>query len=79
MTEPRIERRVYKQDNLELFGQIETLVLASQLDLELDGVQYNIARSDNDAAGYYYRLIPHGLARGVKAARNLLRLVRVWL
>lgn len=62
MTEPQIERRVYQQDDPELFEQIETLVFASQLDIEIDGVQYTIARSDDDAAGYYYRLIPHGLA-----------------
>ncbi len=62
MTEPQIERRVYKQDDPDLFEQIETLVLASQLEIEIDGVQYSVTRSDDDAAGYYYRLIPHGLA-----------------
>lgn len=62
MTQPQIERRVYQRDDPDLFEQIETLVLASQLDIEIDGVQYSITRSDDDAAGYYYRLIPHGLA-----------------
>jgi hypothetical protein len=62
MTEPQIERRVYQRDDPDLFEQIETLVLASQLEIEIDGVQYSITRSGDDAAGYYYRLIPHGLA-----------------
>lgn len=63
MTQPQIERRVYQQDDPELFEKIENLVLASQLEAEIDGVQYSITRSDDDAAGYYYRLIPHGLAQ----------------
>ena len=62
MTKPQIERRVYQRDDPDLFEQIETLVLASQLEIEIDGVQYSVTRSDDDAAGYYYRLIPHGLA-----------------
>ena len=63
MTHPQIERRVYQQDDPELFEKIENLVFASQLEVELDGVRYSIARSDDDAAGYYFRLIPHGLAQ----------------
>lgn len=63
MTHPQIERRVYQKDDPELFEKIENLVFASQLEVELDGVRYSIARSNDDAAGYYYRLIPHGLAQ----------------
>ncbi len=62
MTQPQIERRVYQQDDPELFEKIENLVFASQLEAEIDGVQYSITRSDDDAAGYYYRLVPHGLS-----------------
>ena len=63
MTQPQIERRVYQQDDPELFKKIESLILASRLEAEVDGVLYSITRSDDDAAGYYYRLIPHGLSQ----------------
>jgi hypothetical protein len=63
MTQPQIERRVYQQDDPELFEKIENLVLASRLEAEIGGVQYSITRSDDDAAGYYFRLVPHGLSQ----------------
>jgi len=62
MTQPQIERRVYQQDDPELFEKIENLVFASQLEAEIDGVHYSITRSDDNAAGYYYRLVPRGLS-----------------
>ncbi len=70
MTQPQIERRVYQKDDPELFEKIENLVFASQLEAEVDGVQYRIARGDDDAAGHYYRLLPHGLAQGGQAATD---------
>ena len=64
MTEPEMERRVYQQDEPELFGQVESLVFASVFEIEVDGVRYLITRGDDDTVGAFYLLKPQGLAQG---------------
>jgi hypothetical protein len=63
MTEPQMERRVYQQDEPELFEQIENLVFASVFEFEVDGVRYLITRGDDDTVGGFYLLTPQGLAQ----------------
>lgn len=61
MTDPQMERRVYQQDDREMFERIETLLYNSEHVIDIDGVVYTITRENDDPAGVYYRLLPHGL------------------